>query len=415
MQNLKNPEGSMFNDIMRATRLKGDIPGTRMILLVGVAVIGLLFLTTAINRSMTPSMQTSDEARSSYFAHAVASYIGMLSSFDEGLVEKDFDEPVDIAIKRYSWAGTLTHFRARPAVYYVEVTVYREGGQESKKAFANKDACDAYCVKENCKCQGCSGEMCTIVALKKSVTSDAAPFIGFVDTGSGDEIKLEGVRFVSLSKESSSKSVKINKADGVSFCTEPSESDVRSVVDSYASKYGIDKNIILGVMTRESSFRHCGADGKIKVSSAGAYGIMQLLPSTASDMVKNYGESLDYNKPVDNIKLGITYLHYLRDFFGKYASGDELDKIMVASYNCGIGKIDGLAKGSCTGQTSCWSSIEDAINPDKNKNSVCGSETYEYVKKIFGDFKPCFESNPGCYYSCFKVSCSARSWEATEK
>ncbi|MFH1236825.1 MAG: transglycosylase SLT domain-containing protein [Candidatus Aenigmatarchaeota archaeon] len=405
----------MFNDTMRATRLKGDIPGSRMMLIVGVAVIGLLFLTTVINRSMTPSMETSDEARSSYFAHSIASYIGMLSSFDEGLVEKDFDEPVDIAIKRYSLIGTFTYFRPRPAVYYVEVTVYREGGQESKKTFADKGACDAYCVKENCKCQGCTSGMCTIIALKKSVTSDAAPFIGFVDTGTSDEMKLEGVRFVSLRKEVSSKNVKINKAESVSFCTEPSEADVKSVVDSYSAKYGIDKNIIMGVMTQESSFRHCGADGKIKVSSAGAYGIMQLLPSTAGDMVKNYGESLDYNKPVDNIKLGITYLHYLKGILGKYASGEDLDKITVASYNCGIGRLEDLAKSSCAGQTSCWGSVEDAINPDKNKNSVCGSETYNYVKNIFGNFKPCFESNPGCYYSCFKVSCTARSWEATEK
>ena len=137
----------------------------------------------------------------------------MLGSVESGVVERDFEEPVDIQIKKYTWIGTLTHMRQRPAVYYVEVSVYRKGDQKSKKMFPDMTNCEAYCLNENCKCESCSEGECTIVSLEKSTTSEAVPFIGFVETGSENSINITGMRFVSLLKDSSSQGVKIGKAE----------------------------------------------------------------------------------------------------------------------------------------------------------------------------------------------------------
>ncbi len=408
---------------------KGDIPGARMFMFIGVIIIGMLFFTTILTRSLTPSLKTSDEARASYIAHTLAYYISALSAVDKGIIERDFEEPCDVEIKKYTWLGTLTHFRKRPSVYYLKVTVYREGGQKFTKLFPSKQDCDLYCSRENCRCEKCSGGTCTIVNLKKSATSEAVPFIGFVDIGSGrNSLVLSGARFISLSKETGGevKIEKIGEGD-IKFCTEPGESEVKRLIDTYSSKYGIDKDIVRAVITAESGFRHCDFQGKVKTSFTGqSYGIMQLLPSTANYVAQKYGETIDYRNPLDNIKAGIIYLHDRRKVLEPYTQGEDLDRVMVASYNCG--KILELVKKNCKkNEPGCWDKIKQLIysgssikvcKDDKgNPVSCCqgakGDETYNYVRKIFGEYKPCFERNPDCYYACYHASCKKREWEVT--
>ncbi len=48
-------------------KLKGDIPGERMMIFIGVVLIGMLFLTTIILQTLTPNLKSSEEARFSLF------------------------------------------------------------------------------------------------------------------------------------------------------------------------------------------------------------------------------------------------------------------------------------------------------------------------------------------------------------
>lgn len=403
---------------------KGDVPGARIFILIGVVLIGMLFLSTVFARTLTPSLKTSDEARASYFAHTLASYISALSGVDQGYIERDFEGIVDVEVKKYTWVGTITHFRRRPSVYHLKVTVYRTGDKREKKSFIGADItdiekrCEEYCTRQNCECEQCShsGE-CTVVDLKKSETSEAVPFIGFVHMAPGqDSIEISQARYISLQKDPSEDAVKILKAEEVSFCTEPGLTELRNVIDSYTNKYGVDKNTARAVITAENGFRHCKAEGEIDCSLAGACGIMQLLPSTANWIAQKYGENIDYKNPIDNIKAGVMYLNYTRGRMENYTQGEDLEKVMVANYNCE--DIFELVKNNCSkGEPGCWDSVEKYINSADpgTENKYCqgggGDETYNYVRRIFNEFKPCFERNPDCYYACFFSTCKKRGWE----
>ncbi|MBN1380816.1 MAG: lytic transglycosylase domain-containing protein [Deltaproteobacteria bacterium] len=85
-----------------------------------------------------------------------------------------------------------------------------------------------------------------------------------------------------------------------------------------AAKYHIDEALIKAVIKAESNFNHKA------VSKAGARGLMQLMPATASSM--NVHDSFH---PENNINGGVKYLRYLLDLF----KGNL--PLALAAYNAG--------------------------------------------------------------------------------
>jgi hypothetical protein len=101
----------------------------------------------------------------------------------------------------------------------------------------------------------------------------------------------------------------------------PSQADIQrysSIVETAASKYGVDKALVHAVISAESGYNPQA------VSRTGARGLMQLMPETA----RRYGvhNSMD---PADNIYGGVRYLRDLLTMF----KGDM--KLAVAAYNAG--------------------------------------------------------------------------------
>jgi len=93
--------------------------------------------------------------------------------------------------------------------------------------------------------------------------------------------------------------------------------EVNTIVTGLCNKYKVDKNLVMAVIDVESGF-NAGA-----VSSAGAQGIMQIMPETGKDL-----ELVDPFDPSENIDAGVRYLRYLLDTFPD-------KRHAVAAYNAG--------------------------------------------------------------------------------
>jgi soluble lytic murein transglycosylase len=104
-----------------------------------------------------------------------------------------------------------------------------------------------------------------------------------------------------------------------------------SIVRGHAANYDIDPALLAAVIEQESKFR---SDAK---SSAGAIGLMQLLPDTAKGIAIHTGGSKfvlsDLYNPEINIRYGAWYLHHLMQRYG-----DE--KTALAAYNAGQQNVD---------------------------------------------------------------------------
>jgi soluble lytic murein transglycosylase-like protein len=129
-------------------------------------------------------------------------------------------------------------------------------------------------------------------------------------------------------------------------------SQITNAIDAASSKYNVEKPLIEAVIQQESAFNPNA------VSTSGAQGLMQLMPSTA----KSLGVTNSFNAD-QNIDAGTKYLKTLLDNFNGNKS------LALSAYNGGIGTM----------QNRNVKSTED-INKMPN-------ETSSYVKKVIGYYE----------------------------
>lgn len=90
------------------------------------------------------------------------------------------------------------------------------------------------------------------------------------------------------------------------------------LINVYARLYGLNPQLLHAVIRTESGYNHEA------VSHAGAQGLMQLMPGTAT----RYGVTNSFN-PVENLRGGAAYLRDLLNLF------DQDLKLALAGYNAG--------------------------------------------------------------------------------
>jgi len=103
------------------------------------------------------------------------------------------------------------------------------------------------------------------------------------------------------------------------------------IIRQQAAEKNLDPALIAAVIYQESKFRD-------RTSSAGAKGLMQLLPGTAEFIARKSGgtrfELQDLGTPQINIAYGSWYLRYL---IGRY-NGNQV--LAIAAYNAGEDNVD---------------------------------------------------------------------------
>ncbi len=138
-------------------------------------------------------------------------------------------------------------------------------------------------------------------------------------------------------------------------------------VEQYATEYGVEKELIYAIMKAESNF------DSTATSHSEAYGLMQLLESTAMEVANELGEEYLPKEalydPQKNVQIGTAYIAKLLD---KY-DGNKV--LALAAYNAGIGNVaDWIEEGILK---------EDGSNPE----NIPFKETNMYVRKIMRDYQ----------------------------
>lgn len=137
------------------------------------------------------------------------------------------------------------------------------------------------------------------------------------------------------------------------------------LVQGQSAQYALDPYLVVALIREESAF------SERVVSSSGAVGLMQLLPTTANHLVNAKGSSGDPTKldaPANNIAIGTRYLAMmLEEFKGNWARA-------LAAYNAG------------PNQVRRWLGRLGDRTDDEFIEEIPFSETRAYVKRVLGSY-----------------------------
>jgi peptidoglycan lytic transglycosylase len=135
------------------------------------------------------------------------------------------------------------------------------------------------------------------------------------------------------------------------------------LVRTHANKYDLDPYVMAALINQESTF-----DPDIR-SSANAWGLMQIVPSTGRRLARTLGSrrfsTASLTNPLTNIQLGMLYFSQLvRQFGGTYYA--------LASYNAGENRV------------ARWKAERPGVDEDEFIDDIPFPETQNYVKRILG-------------------------------
>lgn len=135
----------------------------------------------------------------------------------------------------------------------------------------------------------------------------------------------------------------------------------------HSTNYNVDPYLVASVINTESKFQERA------LSPKGAYGLMQIMPTTA-EWISNYVDIKITNNdilydPETNIKMGCWYLNNLSKEF------DGQTELILASYNGGRGNVNK------------WLAQDEYSKDGKTLHKIPFAETNDYVKRVKFSYK----------------------------
>jgi membrane-bound lytic murein transglycosylase C len=158
----------------------------------------------------------------------------------------------------------------------------------------------------------------------------------------------------------------------------------RTVVGKYASQYKISPSLVFAIIRTESNFN------PFAVSSAPAYGLMQLVPSSGGREANRHAKGKDEMPTRDylfdaenNIELGTAYLNVLFYRYLDYiANSISREYCMISAYNTGPGNVLRAFSKDKVAAANAINSLEPPAVYEQLRTNLPYEETRQYLLRV---------------------------------
>jgi membrane-bound lytic murein transglycosylase C len=232
-----------------------------------------------------------------------------------------------------------------------------------------------------------------------TLTSEHSPYLlGLVLDQAGQPIRtpaqaetfaassLENAKARPVDQNGATKQALIAEIKMVANFSNKQADKYRAAVTRYAEQFKISPSLIFAVIRTESNFN------PFAVSSAPAFGLMQLVPTSGGRDAYRKAKGKDtipsreyLFDPENNIELGSAYLNVLSyNLLEQVDNEVSREYCVISAYNTGTGNVFKAFAANSTSAVNQINSLEPPAVYDRLRTNLPYQETRDYLVKVVG-------------------------------